>query len=85
MASTRKWQFLGFGGSFAFYFFAYRRFLKPKKIMSSVLYNDSLRYLDSNKKLHTAIGGPSFQMMNCNGTIIPFMNSCNFDLILFGT
>jgi hypothetical protein len=84
MASTRKWQFLGLGGSLSFYFLVYRKFLHPKKIMHSALYNDSLQYVRANKLVHEAIG-PSFQMMTCNGKLLPFKNNCRFDLVLFGT
>lgn len=51
----RKYQFLAFAGLGMFYM-VYRQFLHPKSIMNSVLYNNAIKYIESNKTVADTIG-----------------------------
>lgn len=52
----RKYQFFTFAGLGLFYMVIYRQFLHPKSIMNSVVYNNAIKYIESNKIVADAVG-----------------------------
>ena len=66
MISIRKYQFIGFIFAGFFYFYVYRKFLFPKTIMNSVVYHNSVKFIDINPTVKKVLGD-NLNMMNCNG------------------
>jgi hypothetical protein len=52
----RKYQFFTFAGLGLFYLVIYRQFLHPKSIINSVLYNNAVKYVESNQTVASTIG-----------------------------
>ena len=83
MIKIRKYQLFGFSGLGLFYFFVYRKYLHPKSIMNSVVYHNALKFIDHSAQVKQSLG-TNLMTMTCNGKTYPMVNSCNFDLYVFG-
>ena len=84
LVKFRTYQFGAIAGLAFFYLFVYRRFLHPKSITNSVIYNQTIGFVKQNQKCSDVLG-TNFQIMTCNGRLYPFKSDCNFEIIAYGT
>lgn len=84
LMKVRKYQLFGFTGLALFYFFVYRKFLHPKSVMNSVAYHNAVKFINHSHQVRQTLG-TNLLMMTCNGKNHPLLNTCNFDLIVFGS
>lgn len=52
----RTYQMAGIAGALFFYLFVYRRFLHPKSITNSVVYNQAISFVKKNQKCSDVLG-----------------------------
>lgn len=84
LVKFRYYQFGGILGGMFFYLFVYRRYLYPRPVMNSSSYTQAVAYIKANKQIKNKIG-TKFQIMSCNGAIVPYKKNVKFDIIVFGT
>lgn len=84
MTKIRYYQFGGIVGAGFFYLFVYRRFLHPKSITNSVVYNQVVNFAKASPKCKQVLGS-DFQIMSCNGKMYPISSDLKFDIVAFGS
>ena len=84
MVKFRSYQFMGIAFAMFFYLVIYRKFLHPKSVHNSLVYNQAITFIKESSKIRREIGA-EFQIMTCNGKIYPFKNDINFDLVIYGS
>mmetsp|Transcript_12639 Transcript_12639/g.9167 ORF Transcript_12639/g.9167 Transcript_12639/m.9167 type:complete len:121 (+) Transcript_12639:743-1105(+) len=84
MGKIRTYQFGAMAAAAFGYFFLYRRFLHPKSIVNSHIYNHTIKYLKAHYRVKELMGG-HLQVMNCNGKMYPMSNYVDFELFVFGS
>jgi hypothetical protein len=66
------------------YLFVYRKFFAPKSVLNSLVYHQTIKYIENSDKIKKYLGN-HIQVMNCNGKIFPLSPNVTFDLIVFGS
>jgi hypothetical protein len=68
----------------AFYFFFYRKFLHPKSVNNSLVYNQAITYIKQSQVVKNQLGN-KIQYMCAQGKIHPWKNDVNFNIVAYGS
>lgn len=82
MMKYRTRQMLFIAGAFGAYFLLWKR-VAPKPVLNSVVYHQTLKYLNMNQTTKRVLG-ENPMIMNCKGSIWPLKSDVNFEITVFG-